>query len=215
MSDLFDGVKWRIPEWFPDISKDKLEQLTSYHREIVEFNAKLNLISPRSVVNADRTHFADCILGTDIIYKDESPKEIYDLGSGNGFPGLIIAILHPETRVYGVESDARKAEFLRHCAHKVGATNFVPIHARAEQLKEGSIHFAVSRGFASISKALLLIRKSAAPNCRYFHFKTRSWSKEVAEIPAQIIAFWEPVLVKDYTLPDKEAELSLVLTKRI
>ena len=47
------------------------------------------------------------------------PAKIFDIGSGNGFPGLLMAILDPGHEYNLVESDARKCEFLKHCYHRL------------------------------------------------------------------------------------------------
>jgi 16S rRNA (guanine527-N7)-methyltransferase len=212
---IFDGVQYRIPILYPTLSQDKLDKIEAYHRFLIEYNQKINLISPRTEIDADILHILDAILGTEIIFNEVIPKEIYDFGSGNGIPGILMAIFYPNTKVIAVEADARKSEFLKSAAHHIKIKNFSVINSRIQDLPKGSVHFAVSRGLASISKALLMARKVCAKNCYYYHFKSRSWTKEVAELPAQIVPHWEPCFAKDYVLPVLDIELSLVLTKKI
>jgi 16S rRNA (guanine527-N7)-methyltransferase len=209
------GRNWRIREWFPELEEKAVSALEIYHQELIEANARINLISPRSETNADLVHFADAILGGRLIFEKERPKEVYDLGSGNGIPGLVMAAIYRDIKFIAVDSDSRKIEFLKFCSSRMGLSNFSAIHSRVESLPKQSIHFAISRGLASISKALLLARKNAAGDCKYYHFKSQSWAKEVAEIPSQIIAHWEPIHVRDYYLPDQETGLSVVLTRRL
>lgn len=206
---------WRIDEWFPHLSDDARRLLADYHRELITFNRAINLISGRSEKIADLVHFADCILGSEIVLKGCEGPEIYDLGSGNGLPGVILGILSPQLRVHLIESDSRKVEFLKHLVNRLGLGNVVPHHMRVEELEAESIQFAVSRGFASIQKALLVSRKSFSKNGQYFHFKGDAWVREVAEIPSQMCRFWIPMLVDDYSLPVGNSRLSIVVTKKI
>src|SRR3954462_15934025 len=100
---------WRIPLWFPNINAESLKRLQSFNAEIDRWNPKINLISPATIKEADRLHFADSILATNIIFETKGLSEIYDVGSGNGFPSIVSAILHPEIQVKAVESDQRKS----------------------------------------------------------------------------------------------------------
>lgn len=205
---------WRIAEWFKDLSDDTVQKLKIFHAELVSFNGRINLISPRTEQNADQIHFADGILGSKIIASSLKSNTIFDLGSGNGIPGLIFATLYPDIQVVPVEVDARKVEFLKHCAARMNLKNFRAVNARIEDLGEGLIHVGMSRGLASISKILLMTRKAAAPDCTFYHFKSESWASEVAEVPSQILAHWEFELLNEYSLPANGAKLFLVITKR-
>lgn len=209
------GRFWRIPKWFPNLSHQAQTQLRAFHSELLYFNGRMNLISPRSEKSADLIHISDGILGSQAVFGQTESKEIFDIGSGNGIPGIIMALLDPSRQIVLVDADARKIEFMKHCIARLGLTNCTTLHARLEELGESSIHCAVSRGFASLSKSLLLVRRAASPDCEFFHFKGPAWSTEVAEIPSQILASWEPVHVTDYDLPTGEHTMSIVLTKRI
>ena len=217
MSDNLDseGRYWRIEKWFPELSKEVVAQLRAYHAELIFFNGRMNLISPRTEKTADLLHVADGIVGGRAVLNASSSKEIFDIGSGNGVPGIIMAALAPERKFVLVDADARKVEFLKHCIARATLKNCQAVHARLEDLPENSITCAVTRGVASLSKVLIMCRRAASSNCEFFHFKGRSWATEVAEIPSQLLASWDPVLVSDYMLPEGDANLSIILTKRI
>ena len=174
----------------------------------------MSLISPRTERFSDQIHIADGILGARIVAKSLPAKEIFDVGSGNGVPGLIFALLNPAIQTRLVEADGRKIEFLKLCIARMGLKNTTTVHARLEDLKEGVMPAAMSRGLASISKAVLMARKSASIGCMYFHFKGQSWSREMGEIPPHILASWEPSHIQDYKLPSGGPEMSIVLTTR-
>ena len=205
---------WRVPQWFPNLNKKTLDCLHAYHQELIRFNKRINLISPKTELDADAIHVSDAILAAGIILKHTKMKEVYDIGSGNGIPGIIMAILAEDRPVRLVDSDTRKIEFLKHCIAKLNLKNCFATHARAETLGEGVISCGVCRGFASVTKTLLGLRKIAAPGCELFHLKGEAWAGEVAEVPAQILASWEPKFLADYTLPDLGTKLSVIVTVR-
>lgn len=214
MSELVDGRHWRIPEWFPELSTEQKDQLKLYHAELIKFNGRINLISPRSERNADLIHFADSILGCQAVLKRTKSKEFYDLGTGNGLPGMVLAIISPDRSVVLVDADARKTEFLKHIAARLNLQNVRVLNARVEDLAENSIQCGVCRGLASISKVLLMARRASAVNCEFYHFKGETWPNEVAEMPSQILAYWELGEVDNYKLPDGNIVLSVVQTRK-
>ena len=210
-----EGRFWRIPKWFPDLTPEAQTQLRAYHSELIYFNGRMNLISPRTEKEADLIHVADGIMGGRVVLGLTKKSEIFDLGSGNGVPGLIMAIIEPRRQFRLVDADARKIEFLKHCIGRLGLKNVSTVHGRLEDVTPGSVHAAVSRGFASVSKSLLMARKACAQGCEFFHFKGQGWASEVAEMPSQILAAWDPRHVSDYTLPESELTLSIVITTRV
>lgn len=205
---------WRIDNWFSDLNPAIRAKLKLYHSELLTFNGRMSLISPRTEKAADLIHIADGILGSRIVGARLKVKEIFDLGSGNGVPGIVFATMFPDRMVRLVEADGRKIEFLKHCIGKLELKNCSTVHARLEDLKEGVIKAAMTRGLATISKALLLTRRCAANGCDFFHFKGQSWSKEVAEIPSQVLASWDPLHGGDYTLPEDGPVMTIVITAR-
>lgn len=209
------GSAWRIPEWFPDLTADQMGKLKKYHDELLRFNRSLNLIGVKTIPIADAIHFADSILSSRIISKSGKIDELYDFGSGNGFPGLVYAILFPQTKVKLVDSDARKCEFLKHTAAFVGLTNVEVLSRQVESLPEKSVQFAVSRGFATIPKSILVARKLVKTGGAYFHLKSEEWAKEIADIPTQLCSFWLPSALGEYKLPIGEIKFAVVKTEKI
>lgn len=207
-------VNWRIANWFKDIPESQVAQLRAFHTELIKFNGKINLISPRTEKNADLVHFADGIIASRLITSSTTHSDIYDFGSGNGIPGLILACLAPERRIHLVDADMRKCEFMKHAGMKMGLRNLSVHHKRLEDLEEGSVLCASTRGLAAISKVLVLARKCAASGCQIFHLKSEAWSTEIASIPSQVFAYWSAQHLVDYKLPAGEAVYSIVQTTK-
>lgn len=214
-SDNSVQALWRVPKWFPDLSKETLDLLQLFHVELLHFNAKINLIGRGTERDADEMHFADAILGAQIMLKDCRSKVIYDVGSGNGLPGVALAILDPKRSVILVEKDMRKSEFLKQIVFRLKISNVEVRFMKFESMEPGSVETAVSRGFASISKAILMGNKCFHKGSSYYHFKTSNWPREIAEIPSQVCAVWTPALVSEYSLPVTMARRAIVVTRKI
>lgn len=211
------GIQYRIPDWFSDLDSNKLSSLRLFFDQLLKFNKVLNLVSPKTLPVTDLLHFADSIMACRIIHSNMTKPghAIYDIGSGNGFPGLVFAILYNETKVVLVDSDSKKCDFLRHLVGLLKLTNVQVMCASAETLPENSIHYAMSRGFATIPKAILTLRKQVIKGGVYFHLKTDEWGMEVTQIPPQLCSIWSASLVSNYKLPIGSIPFSVVKTDKI
>lgn len=208
-------VHWRIDQWFPELSTEVRSNLKKYHEELLKFNKTSNLIGVKTIPMADAIHFADSILACRIIEKDLKTNEIFDFGSGNGFPGLVMALMMPHRKVHLVENDNRKCEFLKHMIQVLKLSNVDVLMRSVEALEAGSVTCAVSRGFAPISKAILMARKAVPVGGIYYHIKGEEWATEIADIPTQLCSFWLPSLLSEYKLPIGEIRFSVVKTEKI
>jgi 16S rRNA (guanine527-N7)-methyltransferase len=207
-------IQWRLKEWFPDLSDKTHTVLHSFFELVVRHNKTINLLSPKTIPVADALHFSDSILGSQII-REDSPKmkSIYDFGSGNGFPGIVFGILYPEIEVTLVESDARKVEFLKHVQATLSLGNIKVLHASVEALPADSVQYALARGFANISKTILLARKPIPKGGVLYHMKSE-WGLEITEIPTQLCSIWFPALVQEYVLPSTQFRFGVVKTTK-
>ncbi|MNJ91075.1 Ribosomal RNA small subunit methyltransferase G [compost metagenome] len=209
-------IYWRIDEWFPALSPELRARLKTYHEELIKFNRTLNLISPKTLFVADALHFADSIMASDIIMK-ANPKidKIYDLGSGNGFPGMVFALLYPKVQVVLVDSDQRKCEFMGHMISALNLSNVQVLNKNIESIEENSVQYAMCRGLSSISKTLMITRKLIGKTGMLYHLKGEEWGIEVGEIPTQLCSMWSPSLVGEYKLPVGPVKFSVIKTDKI
>ncbi len=205
-------VYWRMEELIPD--SPHLNRFKVYHEDLVKFNIKINLVSKKSIYNADIVHFLDCFVSGQKILEDTKAEIIYDLGSGNGFPGLIMAILDQDRKFILVDSDQRKVEFIKYMATKLALKNVAAHCADISQIKARSISCAVSRGLGSLTKCLLLSNKSFTPGSTYYHLKGPLWPNEIGELPSQLLTTWKPDMLFEYKLPKGHGERFVIKTER-
>jgi 16S rRNA (guanine527-N7)-methyltransferase len=126
-----------------------------------------------------------------------------------------MALLMPQRRLHLVEIDQRKAEFLKHMIGTLKLSNTDVMIRSIEALDAGSVKCAVSRGFAPISKSILMARKAVPVGGVYYHIKGEEWATEIADIPTQLCSFWLPSLLSEYKLPIGEIRFSVVKTEKI
>lgn len=86
-------------------------KLKAYEALLKKWQPKINLVSNNTLDEAWQRHFEDSIMLADLL--PEGKKTLFDLGSGAGFPGLVLAIIRPDLDVHLIESDQKKCSFLR------------------------------------------------------------------------------------------------------
>lgn len=100
------------------VSRETQGALEQYHALLLKWQERINLISPTTIPDAWSRHFVDSIQVLPLIPK--GAKTLYDLGSGAGFPGMILAMARSDLSVTLVESDAKKCAFLQTVSRETG-----------------------------------------------------------------------------------------------
>ena len=138
-----------------DVSRETLERLAVHHRLLVQWNPRINLVSRASLPHAWRRHFADSAQLWR--HRPSTATTWLDLGSGAGFPGLVIAALAaeaaPDLHVRLVESDLRKAAFLRAVIHAAALPATV-LDTRIESLPSQAADVLSARALAPLDALL-------------------------------------------------------------
>jgi 16S rRNA (guanine527-N7)-methyltransferase len=146
------------PEAIPgtdNVSRETLGRMKAYADLLRRWNPKINLVSKNTLADLWTRHIADSAQLFDL--RPEKSRRWVDLGSGGGFPGAVVAILAkdaaPEMSVTLVESDQRKAAFLRAVSRETGV-KFDVIAKRIEELEPLSADVLSARALAPLSALL-------------------------------------------------------------
>ena len=133
-----------------------MERLGAYAALLKKWNPTINLVSRDSLIDLWRRHFLDSAQ-LDTLIPGDRPLTLLDLGSGAGFPGLVLAILARERQnpltVHLVESDARKVAFLATVLRETG-TSAQLHHGRIEQLTPFQADLVTTRALAPVATLL-------------------------------------------------------------
>lgn len=113
------------------LEDNKLNKLEEYYSLLKEENKKYNLTRIIDKQNVYLKHFYDSLTITKIISIDN--QSICDLGSGAGFPGLVLAICFPNTSITLIESNGKKCHFLNLVKDKLKLNNVVVLNTRVEE----------------------------------------------------------------------------------
>lgn len=153
------------------VSRESLVGLEAYAATLLKWNQRINLIGPATITDLWHRHIADGLQLLPIMGKIPGSQTIVDLGSGGGVPGLVLAIARPEFKVHLVESNNKKAAFLREAARLAGAS--VQVHAvRIETFTKawtGELNWVTARALAPLNELLELASPLLAKAPALFH----------------------------------------------
>jgi 16S rRNA (guanine527-N7)-methyltransferase len=131
------------------VSRETGERLTAYADLLVRWNARINLVSRPDLAQLWPRHIADSLQLATLI---PAGARVVDMGSGGGFPGLVIAMA-TDAHVTLIESDQRKAAFLREASRVAGVRTRV-IAARIEAADAGPADVVSARALAPLPQLL-------------------------------------------------------------
>lgn len=164
-----------------NVSRETYEKLKIYHHLLTKWNRSINLVSKSTVSTAPIRHFADSLQ----IWKLRQDFQTWvDIGSGAGFPGMVLAIAakadHPKGEFHFVESDARKSAFLRNVSRETNTP--VTVHTqRIEDFNAVQADVISARALASVSKLFEYTENFAKPDAIYLYLKGQNCESELEE----------------------------------
>jgi 16S rRNA (guanine527-N7)-methyltransferase len=138
------------------------------------------------------------------------PGRLADLGTGPGLPGIPVALVRPDVSVTLVESNGKKARFLREALRRLDIRNARVIEKRAEDVDDGGFDAITARALDRLAGILTVGGHLLAPHGRLLAMKAARVDDEVAELPAA----WRLESVRPLTVPGLDAERVLVVVAR-
>lgn len=184
-----------------NVSRETLQSLVAYERLLTKWQARINLVGPDTLPDIWRRHFLDSaqlyplLPPVDPANPDRALK-IFDLGSGAGFPALVLAALaafQPPDQggrpldLHLIESDRRKSVFLAEAARAMHIDSQLYVHVRirsqrAEQVEAHIADTITARALAPLDKLLALAARFADAGTIFLFPKGRNLAPEL--IPA-------------------------------
>lgn len=158
----------------PNVSRETLDRFQDYAALLLRWQERMNLVGPETLADPWRRHFLDSAQLAAFI--DPADRVVTDLGSGAGFPGLVLAIMTGlETHL--VEANGRKAAFLREAARVCEAP--VTVHQiRIEKAEYWATDIITARALAPVARLLELSegfsanRDETSPICLFLKGET-------------------------------------------
>lgn len=165
----------------PECDAAAFERLELLAALLAEENARQNLVSASSLSEIWLRHIADSAqLIRHVPRETHSPW--LDIGTGAGFPGLVLAALRPECAMLMVESRPRRAEWLTRACLAMGLTGAKVIGARLEHVESRPMRVISARAVAPLDKLLGLSARFSTESTLWLLPKGRSAREELASL---------------------------------
>jgi len=139
-----------IRRYFPDLSDVQYEQLSALEALYTDWNAKINVIS-RKDMEAFYLHHVLHSMAPAKVHGFPNVKTILDAGTGGGFPGIPLAILHPDIAFTLLDATGKKVRVATEVAAAIGVQNVTGVHARLEEHK-GLYDLIVTRAVSTMTQ---------------------------------------------------------------
>lgn len=166
-----------------NVSRETLQKLKDFKVQLLEWNQKINLVSKNAENKLDFRHILDSLQLLEHI--DNNAKLIIDIGSGSGFPGIVLAIALqekiPEAKIVLVESITKKTVYLKDVCGCLGLTNVEVVNNRAENIVFKNADYITARAVATIDKIYNFTKTIYSKNTRYLLLKGKSGNEELQE----------------------------------
>jgi 16S rRNA (guanine527-N7)-methyltransferase len=175
-----DKTRRAALDLFPSLRSIERE-LWIYEDLLRRWQAKINLVAPNTLGEIWMRHFAD---SAQVLDAAPGAKIWVDLGSGAGLPGLVTALLlkgRPGSLVHLIESDQRKAAFLRAVSRETGA----PAEIHAERIEKAlpslvpQIEAVSARALAPLARLVELAQASIEKGAKGVFLKGEEWREEL------------------------------------
>lgn len=216
---VIDILKANATDYDIVISDDLAEKLEIYGKLLKEWNDKINLTAIKDDEGIAIKHFLDCLLVSNVAeFKDG--MSVIDVGTGAGFPGLVIAATHPNVNVTLLDSTGKKLKAVENMAEEMGVKNVKIVHARAEETGKNSefrekYDFATARAVAELRVLLEYTLPFVKKDGYFLSLKGATAKEEIDSADNSLKALGGKIdSINDFVLPggDKRA---IVKVKKI
>jgi 16S rRNA (guanine527-N7)-methyltransferase len=190
-----------LPSLVP-VSRETIERLKRYLELLGEWQTRMNLVGASTMADPWRRHILDSLQLLPLL--PEGTRRLVDLGSGAGLPGLILAIAGVPAVVL-IESERRKAAFLREVARELGVG--VKVHAsRLQAVRPFAADVVTARALAPLDELLGLAGRFAGPRTVGLFLKGRAAEAELTAARRQ----WTMKVEQHRSLSDPEGQVLII-----
>jgi 16S rRNA (guanine527-N7)-methyltransferase len=182
---------------------DRLDRLAALLRAE---NARQNLVSAASLDHVWVRHFADSAQLLRVPHGTPSGPWL-DLGSGAGFPGIVVALCRPEIEVVLVENRAKRVAWLEEIRSELAVGNVVIKGTSLERLPSMEAGTISARAFAPLPKLISLSQRFSTPKTQWLLPKGRNGRQELSQMPASLQSMFHV----EQSLTDTESVILLGL----
>lgn len=193
------------------LTKEQEEKLNMFYELLIEWNEKINLTRITSYEDILLKHFYDSLTLNKVINLKEV-KTMCDVGTGAGFPGIVIKIVFPNIDITLIDSLQKRVNYLNEIIKKLNLENIKAIHVRGEEYK-GKFDLVTSRAVANIEKLVNYTMHLVSKEGNFIAMKGDIDKELDKQVLDKISRKYKIVKIEKFLLPIEESKRSLVVMK--
>lgn len=160
------------------LSDDISKKLELWEDFFIKYNEHTNLMSKNDIEVLFEKHVFDSL--SILKWKDFlSKKSILDVGTGGGFPSVILAICFPDKKIIANDSRIKKINFIKEIKEKLNLKNLEIVYARIEEVEPLNVDVVVSRAVGKMIDVFELSKKHLKKDGRFLIYKAKLVSEEI------------------------------------
>jgi len=208
------------------INRDQAQQFALHAALMLKWNRTTNLTAITDSMDVAVKHFLDSIITSPLI---SSGATVLDIGSGAGFPGIVLKIVIPSLQVTLIDASRKKISFLKHAIRTLNLENIEAHHVRAEDFAKkpaaaNRFDVITSRALSSIKEFVLMAAPLLAQDGAIIALKGPDLQQEIEDLQRQTDAHTGLLRIGDvqyslkvetFTLPYLESQRSIIILKKV
>ena len=187
-----------------NLNPDQYNQLMSYLDLLIKWNGVYNLTSVRNPADMVRQHLLDSLSA---VFAFQNAKNILDVGSGGGLPGIVLAIVYPVAKVALIDTVNKKTAFLKQVKAELQLDNVTVYTGRVEQLQVSQpFDVITSRAFSELANFVNWAGHLLAKGGQMIALKGQLPEHEIAVLPEG----WTITKIQELSVPGLDAKRHLL-----
>jgi len=204
MSDFLDKKRIEILEkkFGLELGSEQILAFNKWSEIFIDYNSHTNLMSRNEVSNLFEKHVCDSLSINlwDGFAKLKKGAKLLDIGTGGGFPSVILAIAFPNLTVFANDSRQKKTKFLELAKENLKLHNLNVLYGRAEEIPRINADITTFRAVGKIKDIFPLAKRHTLQDGRIVFYKAKSVEDEIGEVLAANKNLKVPKIVP-YSLP--------------
>lgn len=194
-----------------DLTEEKLEKLNKFYNLLIEWNKKINLTRIEKEDEVYLKHFYDSLTIAKVVDLSKI-KTLCDIGTGAGFPGIVLKIFYPNLKITLIDSLQKRVNYLNEIIKDLELDNIDAIHVRGEDYK-GQYDVVTSRAVANIEKLLGYTMHLVSPTGIFVAMKGDIEKELTLDVKKKIEKKYKIEKIEKFLLPKENSNRSLVVIK--
>lgn len=194
-------------------TEDQLIKLDKFYHLLIEWNEKINLTRITEEKDVYLKHFYDSLTITKEIDLSKV-NTLCDVGTGAGFPGIVLKIMYPNLKVILIDSLLKRVNYLNEIIKELELTDINVIHTRGEDYKD-KFDVVTSRAVANIEKLVTFTMHLVDKNGVFIAMKGNIDNELTISVEKNISKKYKIVKINKFKLPIEESDRSLVVIKNM